>query len=1707
MSLTLRDFLPAHPFIRISRVDYGVVQHRFENVPDLQLNVIRYANQIRSMVQPGQVTYLTLSGDRLRFTRLTDADRCWPRGVTVINNAFLRRKIKPMVDAMTQGQFRSFCVGLRSGMKITCQNNHGIWQLAKMFIPDRLDRQRLNQVMAGRLDQSRDFPVKYQVTAEVTSRGPSNKLFKHIAHVELFGPLSGLDIARIEPLIGTSIEQQYLDRFERSSVHVVAIRITGWVRIHEQANLLHHRMRAVQFTQPSNLRFQYNQFDQMSDSMILRQYTGSCVINYIKAELERFPKRNMSITPLTLIKQFVQINPCFRPPEIRDEEWGVRLMASGKEYFRCYYRRDDAMKQAREAGFQCEDHPQMKCVTYYETNNFVQQFIHYGKRDVALTKVHKKVSNMTEQFGLTTNDIMEWAKTFMPTVSIYALTPFFKVFEYHQATKSPKIVMAFIVNGDHLTPITREGWKKSIAHSGKFDPGLWKNQSFRTKVKFVTQYISSEHKDGDFVAVIDCDDLTETVINVMNETGFMVFNLQPRRSKIHSFLDPTKDVVVECADEYKEREALCARYHSEFNSPRFANFTNQTWARLGLDYMECLIGDIPLSRLSGAMTKMVDDYEPKPLMQTIDNTTYTESSVGIDICRCYATVARENQYDYPVFSEFDTMVPYHGGPLAFGEYMVEEFHVHGLRITRSLWSREAIDYFLSMGFITREYITHVFVARKKLPANLLKEFMEKNRGLKLLCNIVIGRLNSKFTYEERAFLTTSSMVVSATVMDQAKRGKECRITDVAGVYCVHSSDKRRRLGTHSSIWRHIISGSVVALLKLVCAAMTPESTLVGVTVDSVFINNPNEQFMANLPAEYRMEDWKPRNLSVLPHREPYLWSPCVWKKGPGLVTGIGGSGKTRWLVREFYRLTNGHDQDEMDTDDSPTLDVKLFAFTNNAVNNLIKRGKNFGVTRANCMTLSRWSLLFKNGKVTLPDVVMVDEMSMIPKMLMSEIYTMFTRGCRVVLIGDTNQCRPVEVDKVYYKWEDSELIHEMVGGLCEEKPYIEGSSRFDKPLYTVLMYFLESGRLHPCLKDQPIDPDLRVNIVKLNKTRDEINKKFCPGDYELDMPVIIDDKLGTLKKHGLYNSTIHKVQFVTEEGIRVYKNRHVIPRKLILPAYAVTCYKYQGSTIFEPHNVFVRKMTKEEAATALSRAKRLSDIHIEWIDRVFESPNCNECVSVRIKKGSLKNVLVNHGKVTYKRRPNSRTKEWFMINRRDELILVMKPIVKPQIYDHDRSILYAGNKYKIAKTGDSWRFQYWQGRKRINMIVRTSDEELRRQQEANLEAVRARVIKQTFEPELPRTLYVPEMKVSEVREARSHFRRYPERVTGLFLRCIWYGYMEPAIDNGRYVVWGWVESCSWSLDPKKLSHFYTNMSIKRAEKCMDSIGYTEEKEDWIRSDNFASALEKEEAPCYLYEMCHENCRLMCDVDFGKWKRTGCTPLSIAQLIVELVGRVLLFLDWPQMEYRISNATTKKKLSLHIVWIGYVFKYFMYQKAFWAWVKVFARKYTKYSCLFQDQFIIDTVWDNRRMMRTLGSRKCNQDNELIAMVLTGEKPEDIIWSEYLVNDPKNTNYLEYDEEFVKFITKPKPRPKASKRQKVTHTNVSADILEIIRRSVPNCYETRNLEQRGSFIRLNRTSPGHCDQCGRHHDVDNAFVFVGSCLLFKCYRFTGTAKKIK
>ena len=252
---------------------------------------------------------------------------------------------------------------------------------------------------------------------------------------------------------------------------------------------------------------------------------------------------------------------------------------------------------------------------------------------------------------------------------------------------------------------------------------------------------------------------------------------------------------------------------------------------------------------------------------------------------------------------------------------------------------------------------------------------------------------------------------------------------------------------------------------------------------------------------------------------------------------------------------------------------------------------------------------------------------------MTKLYEAFTKYKLIVyMFGDTNQCDPVEPGGIFYDYFTSIPITEMCPRRVETK-CIEEYARYDPQTRSLLTEFLEDGYIKHQFKT-PIDS--YHNICYTNKTRRRITQECCNRytenlDYveiefkykgpkeryriATNMPMLVTKNMSNKEMYNMQQYNIDKIQENEEGDFEFILNgqtfSHSEFRESFIPAFCVTVYKYQGSTITEPYNIYdAEKMDKKQLYTALSRTTKLDHIHLTKLNEMYENNKPPQTVMV-----------------------------------------------------------------------------------------------------------------------------------------------------------------------------------------------------------------------------------------------------------------------------------------------------------------------------------------------------------------------------------------------------------------------------------------------------------------------------------------------------------------
>jgi predicted GIY-YIG superfamily endonuclease len=306
-----------------------------------------------------------------------------------------------------------------------------------------------------------------------------------------------------------------------------------------------------------------------------------------------------------------------------------------------------------------------------------------------------------------------------------------------------------------------------------------------------------------------------------------------------------------------------------------------------------------------------------------------------------------------------------------------------------------------------------------------------------------------------------------------------------------------------------------------------------------------------------------------------------------LLTGAAGTGKTYSLVNEIIPALEGGSL--------------ITSNTNKSLENLMSRG----VESTKVRTLS--SLFYGNTNyLKHVRTLIVDEYTMTSQTHMTQIYKLFLRGMRIILVGDFRQIPSINNKLLDY------IAFDFVRQMCPYRVDLKQVHRYDEALSKTSLRVYVEGEFH-CSN---VKKRTWINICYTRRTVGRINRKFSKKNSEkleetqgpsitingmccvVGTPVVCTKKLDKR----LTNSQMYDIEAIDDVNETVTlidqnDNTNTFPFRVIKAhfnmGHALTAHRLQGSTLEGVVCIHdIEKMSREILYTALTRLTSLDNLRV-----------------------------------------------------------------------------------------------------------------------------------------------------------------------------------------------------------------------------------------------------------------------------------------------------------------------------------------------------------------------------------------------------------------------------------------------------------------------------------------------------------------------------------
>lgn len=830
-------------------------------------------------------------------------------------------------------------------------------------------------------------------------------------------------------------------------------------------------------------------------------------------------------------------------------------------------------------------------------NTCVADYLFY-----ALKGIYKRVthSDITQKLlkaktskksidGYTTEDIINFRDKFFNRISIYALDPFLNKTNinntnYKLNNGNVDGCIAFIVNDNHLFPITDENIIKKLKFRENIDLGRvndsdiivkrfrvvvddvkrFKHINGKTdyKVIHVNKIIDEADHKFTYIYMGDMRQLTNKVIKKHGHiTGFKFTS----NCDINAFMHPLGHIIVD-GKNFLEVKDITTILYNKFNNVQFM-FMNQTITKIGNDLLQLTVGNFKKSHYNFDVIKCIDENYPKALCKA-SNIALDKVNVCVDIIRDYTSVLYYNEENYPVYDIFDYFQEFNvNDDIDVGEYIIPKdvnlpfkmSNVEYVSLPAGLYGHHLISYLLEKQYINKKDISHVIKASYHLDNKTFKPFVKTAIDVlgsksKNVINQTIGNFNSKHIKQYYGCTTTSKDIVNGLYIQEIQEKKrDFKYFKLGEFYLCRSSTKKRVNSDNTSINRHVISGGIMNLIKSMEKYYIDGVNFIsGYNTDSIFIRNKNNSIpiindvveeypegceLLNYIGKYMVKDnEKLRNFrtSITKNINMNDYNSTYDNSNNKLFIGGGGCGKTHKLITHALESKKNN------------KNIAILSFTNKAVNVIKQRiekiNKITQVDDVENISVKTICSYFGFGEIkTVPDqnldILYIDEYSMIPKKYIRIIYEyVHENNIQIIMSGDSNQLCAIEKHNPI-NYVESYIYKSLFGNNIEELQYIEESGRYDNELHKTLQHLLSNGNIN--YKFKKINKNALVNICTTNETRKRVNTNVINKYIAKNKIIINKNNIIKFKYQGQYET------YPIFKGMRIIATNKLIVPKII----------------------------------------------------------------------------------------------------------------------------------------------------------------------------------------------------------------------------------------------------------------------------------------------------------------------------------------------------------------------------------------------------------------------------------------------------------------------------------------------------------------------------------------------------------------------------------
>lgn len=837
------------------------------------------------------------------------------------------------------------------------------------------------------------------------------------------------------------------------------------------------------------------------------------------------------------------------------------------------------------------------CVLDYLDNELSKIYAKHTRKQ--LIERMKEYEPDFETAGFELFTFQEMMKKYYPNVKYLIISPTYNLYEYYNDKQTENNdTLIFYFNNNHLYGITNEQVKKHILNNkGKLNFLQFNDSKYEDYI--VGDDFETENTNYILPADIDYNEFKNELIEETKH-GIEYFNK-------YMFKHPTKNILIHPNNDYENRKLV-------YEKLNLGEWNNQSYPSIALELLNS-INSLTASNYNKESFYYLSKYHTLPIIDKIHESRFNK---GIDINLHYSSIFYEDypKIKIPIYDFFNVVKPYKNEDITLGEYFIEEFEIHTVKMGGCFYHYETVKYLLDNKHITKQNIKYAINTNRYRTGEQFKDLIDITKQFdrdtfKKLNNMLNGMLNNNYHKINKENFYTESLDTFIYLLKQSITEKyEVHFEDEDEHYYLSRHKKTPNYQNTSSYYRTTLSLSLIRLIKLI--EEYKQYKIVMIKTDCLFIETDEDIKLPEYDGHYTesMGKYKPEKMKDIEvnRYKPKPFIPYEKKDNITLLLGSGGLGKSYKVIKE--------------TDEKEK--TLLLCPTNASLINLINKTIKIKKNKPLQWKFSTVALLLEttnhNFSKTLKTIEQYDNI-ILDEAIMSSTEILRVLVCskkNVILMGDNKQLlRIPEYNIETYDIMDAKQLFNI-----RYKKFVNGKSRYDRTTYDIINKFVKTGIIPTEIKqsdDEKINDNV-FHIVSYNNTRKKITKEITKSHNDKvvfkyqnkcerygvcqNMPII--STTNKLKKYNIFNNwtgtlkSFNNNKYVIHGIMEDFKEQDLelddkTFKNNFIPFYASTIHKFQGQTLnknYYIHDVKSIMCSKNSLYTSLSRCNNYKQITI-----------------------------------------------------------------------------------------------------------------------------------------------------------------------------------------------------------------------------------------------------------------------------------------------------------------------------------------------------------------------------------------------------------------------------------------------------------------------------------------------------------------------------------